>query len=82
MSNDKLETEAEYLKNTIACLKGENAALKAELAQQSHNSAMTKLPELAECLSQLDFAEGDPVAGRVVDGVKVVYEFMARQMSA
>ena len=34
----ELDEEIDYLKNTVACLKGENAALKAELAQQPHNS--------------------------------------------
>jgi DNA-directed RNA polymerase subunit RPC12/RpoP len=46
------------------------------------NSAMPKLPELSEVLAQLDAVENDPVADRVVEGVKVAYEFIARQLSA
>lgn len=53
-----------------------------EASGTSTNSAMPKLPELEECLSQLDFAEGDPVTERVVEGVKVVYDFIARQLLA
>lgn len=46
------------------------------------NSAIPKFPDIKEVLSQLDFAENDPLADRVVEGVKVAYEFIARQLSA
>lgn len=36
-SVDLIVTEVDRLKDIIACLKGENAALKEELAQLSHN---------------------------------------------
>lgn len=51
-SVDLIVTEVDRLKNIIACLKGENAALKAELAQQHLTKVKTpKTPPVGEICS-------------------------------
>jgi hypothetical protein len=37
----EMQRKIDYLEDTLACLRGENAALKAELAQLSHNKQST-----------------------------------------
>ena len=57
--------------------------VKAELAQQTNNKAIAKLPSLEECLKLLesDMYQNDMYAGHRKAGATYMYEFIVRQLS-